>query len=110
MVSVVWAIWHFVLYELILRASLFSFTINFMGLIAISLILATLYFASGQNLILPVFFHVSWNTALYSVNQIEPSLHAHALILQTLVLWATLGIIWFLYRERIQETASTMTA
>ncbi len=104
-VSAVWAIWHFALYELILRVSLFSFTINFIGLVAISLILATLYFVSGQNLILPIVFHVSWNTALYSVNKIEPTFHAHALIFQTLVLWAIFGIMWFLYRERIEEDA-----
>lgn len=103
--SIVGAIWHFALYELMLRVSLFSFTINFIAIVALSLILAILWSVSGQNLILPTVFHVSWNTALNSLSQIEPTFHAHALILQTLVLWAIVGIMWFFYRRRIQEAA-----
>jgi membrane protease YdiL (CAAX protease family) len=104
-VGVVWAAWHFVLYEFILRATLFSFAINFVGLLAASMILGSLYILSRHNLILPILFHVSWNTALYSVSQVEPTFHALALILQTAALWMTFGIVWYLWHEQIEKSA-----
>jgi uncharacterized protein len=101
-IGLVWGVWHGVLYFLVLQASLLSFLLNFVGIVALSVILTTLYLASGKNLVLPVLFHVSWNTGLSSVNEVGPTLHAHSLIVQTLVLWLVAGTIWFFYREEIK--------
>jgi len=105
-ISLIWGIWHSVLYVLVLRVSLFSFAMNFAGIVALSVVLATLYMVSDQNLILPILFHISWNTGLSLVNRIEPTLHAHSLIVQTLVLWVIAVMLWFFYREEIQAAAA----
>lgn len=104
--GVIWSVWHSVLYLLVLRVSLFSFAINFAGIVALSVVLAALYMVSDQNLILPILFHVSWNTGLSLINRLEPTLHAHSLIIQTIALWVIAVMVWFFYREEIQAVAA----
>ncbi len=102
----IWGIWHLALYLVVEKATLLSFGINFMAIVAVSAILSVLYLVSERNLVLPVVFHASWNAGKNWMHQIEPTVHAHSLVLQTMALWAVAGIVWVFFREEIRQAGA----
>ena len=81
-VGFIWGSWHFVLYRSVLRVSLYSFLISFGAIVAMSIVLAVLYSASGNTLLLPILFHTSWNASTNWVIGAEPRYDLGPIMLQ----------------------------
>jgi membrane protease YdiL (CAAX protease family) len=106
LVGFIWASWHLVLYHFVFRTSLYSYISAFVGIVPMAVILAVLYFASGNSLLLPVLFHASWNASNNWVSGVEPSYGLGPAILQAVAVWILAGIAWLWYRELHDNSAS----
>jgi uncharacterized protein len=99
LVGFIWASWHFVLYHSIFRVPVYSFLISFGGIVAMAVVLAVLYSASGNSLLLPILFHTSWNASTLWVLGAEPRHDLGPIVLQAVAVWILAGIAWLWYRR-----------
>jgi membrane protease YdiL (CAAX protease family) len=98
-VGFIWASWHLVLYRFVFRTSLYSYISAFVGIVAMAVILAVLYSASGGSLLLPVVFHAAWNASTLWVSAVEPRYSLGPTMLQVAAMWILAGIAWLWYRR-----------
>jgi membrane protease YdiL (CAAX protease family) len=104
-VGLIWGSWHFVLYRSVLRVSVYSYLISFGVIVAMAVVLAVLYSASNNMLLLPILFHTSWNAATNWVIGVEPRYDVGPIMLQAVGVWVLAGLAWFWYR-RLQDRPS----
>jgi uncharacterized protein len=102
-VGLIWGSWHFVLYHSVLRVSMYSYLISFGVIVAMAVVLAVLYSASGNGLLLPILFHTSWNAATNWVIGAEPRYNLGPIVLQAIAMWVLAGLAWFCYRRLPDE-------
>lgn len=99
-VGLIWGSWHFVLYRSVLGASVYSYLISLGVIVAMAVVLAVLYSASDNTLLLPILFHTSWNAATNWVIGAEPRYDVGPIMLQAIGVWALAGLAWLWYRRR----------
>jgi membrane protease YdiL (CAAX protease family) len=103
LVGFVWGSWHFALYRYVFRAPMNSFLISFGVIVAMAVVLAVLYSASGNTLLLPILFHTSWNAATNWVIGAEPRYDLGPIMLQAISVWILAGAAWLYYRRLRNE-------
>jgi membrane protease YdiL (CAAX protease family) len=96
-VGLIWGSWHFVLYHSVLQVSVYSYLISFGVIVAMAVVLAVLYSASNNMLVLPILFHTSWNAATNWVIGVEPRYDVRPIVLQAVGVWVLAGLAWFWY-------------
>jgi membrane protease YdiL (CAAX protease family) len=93
-VGLIWAAWHAPFYLLVLNISLQSYYIAFGTIMGAAIVLTVLYSASGNNLILPVIFHASWNAASVWVIAVQQKFDLGPVVLEAVTVWVLAGVVW----------------
>jgi membrane protease YdiL (CAAX protease family) len=104
-VGLIWGSWHFALYHSVLRVSMYSYLISFGVIMAMSLVLAVLYSAAENTLLLPILFHASWNAATNWVIGAATRYDLGPIMVQGIAVWILAGLAWLHYRHRQEEPA-----
>lgn len=106
-VGVIWASWHFVLYRSVFRFSTYSVLISFSVIVAMSVVLAVVYSASGNTLWLTVVFHTSWNAGTIMVTSAEQHYTFRPVFLEAVFMWILAGIASYWHRYVSRSTTTT---
>jgi membrane protease YdiL (CAAX protease family) len=100
LLGLVWGFWHLVLYLAVWKVALLSFTVSFLILNGLSLILAGYFLAANATVWAATIFHAAFNAAASISTSIKPGYGAISSAVNVSVVWITAFILWRVLRSK----------